>query len=131
MTGRRFTPGGFHSLEHRWAAAQAFEFHEGIGRERVAERVHALARQCREGLARMRGVSLHTPMSDDLAAGIVAFEIRGMKSQDAMERLREQRIIATVAPYPSALLRFTPGIINTPDEVEQGLAAVRTLVRGG
>lgn len=128
MTGRRFTPGGFHSLEHRWAAADAFHFLEGIGRTRVAARVHELARQCREGLARMRGITLHTPMSDALSAGIVAFEIRGMKSKDAMQRLREQRIISTVAPYPTAYLRFTPGIINTPEEVERGLAAVGGLV---
>jgi hypothetical protein len=44
-----------------------------------------------------------------------------------MERLRARRIVATVAPYPSALLRFTPGIINSVEEVERGLAAVREL----
>ncbi len=25
--GDRFTPGGFHAYEHRWAVAEAFEFH--------------------------------------------------------------------------------------------------------
>jgi len=31
-------------------------------------------------------------------------------------------------PYPSAaLVRFTPGIINTPGEVDTALAAIRDL----
>jgi selenocysteine lyase/cysteine desulfurase len=30
------TPGGFHSFEHRWALTDAFEFHQAIGKDRVA-----------------------------------------------------------------------------------------------
>ncbi|MFL6213337.1 MAG: aminotransferase class V-fold PLP-dependent enzyme [Blastocatellia bacterium] len=127
MDGRQFTPGGFHSLEHRWAAAQAFEFAEQVGRKRIATRVHELNRQCKEGLAAMSHVTLHTPMSDELSAGITAFEVRGISSKEAKESLQKKGIVATVAPYPTAYLRFTPGIINTPDEVEAGLAAIREL----
>ncbi|MFC4638842.1 aminotransferase class V-fold PLP-dependent enzyme [Deinococcus hohokamensis] len=127
MDGRNFTPGGFHSLEHRWAAVKAFEFHEQLGRQRVAERVHALNRQCREGLAAMPHITLHTPMSPALSSGITAFEVQGLPSSEAEERLRKQHIIATVAPYPSAYLRFTPGVINTPEEVDTALAAVAQL----
>ena len=127
MNGRHFTPGGFHSLEHRWAAAAAFDFHERIGRERIRDRIRQLNRQLKEGLAAMKHVTLHTPMSHDLSAGITAFEIQGMKSKDAMKKLRERRIIATVAPYSTGYLRLTPGIINTPEEVDAGLEAIRRL----
>ena len=34
-----FTPGGYHSFEHRWALAEAFDFQAGLGREKVAERI--------------------------------------------------------------------------------------------
>jgi selenocysteine lyase/cysteine desulfurase len=67
------------------------------------------------------------PRATSGAAGITAFEIDGWKSKDAMKKLRERRIVATVAPYSTACLRFTPGIINTPDEVDAGLAAIRRL----
>src|SRR5205823_6716832 len=33
------TPGGFHSFEHRWALADAFRFHGGIGKARIAKRI--------------------------------------------------------------------------------------------
>src|SRR5262249_22562142 len=62
------TPGGFHSFEHRWALGEAFEFHREIGKAQVAERIHALNRQCKDGLAAMRHITLHTPRQDDVSS---------------------------------------------------------------
>ena len=73
------TPGGFHSFEHRWALGEAFEFHRAIGKAKVAARIHELNRQCKEGLAAMKHVTLHTPLSDECSAGIITFEVAGMK----------------------------------------------------
>jgi selenocysteine lyase/cysteine desulfurase len=127
MNGTQFTPGGFHSLEYRWAAADAFEFRQQIGEQRIRARIHELSARCREGLSKMAHVTLHTPMSADLSSGIVAFEIDGLDSKTARRRLLDQRVITTVAPYPSSLLRLTPGMFNTTDEVEAGLEAIRRL----
>jgi hypothetical protein len=41
---RKFTPGGFHSAEPRWAVLEAFDFHEPIGRERIRRRILAEVR---------------------------------------------------------------------------------------
>ena len=71
------TPGGFHSFEHRWALGEAFAFHRRIGRERITERIHALATQYKEGLAAMPHVTLHTPLSPALSAGLICFEVQG------------------------------------------------------
>ncbi|RTQ51575.1 aminotransferase class V-fold PLP-dependent enzyme [Hymenobacter gummosus] len=128
MDGKQMTPGGFHSLEHRWALTAAFEWMESLGRERVCERVHQLARQCKEGLAAMPHVTLHTPLADELSSGIVSFEVRGLGPDAVIEKLKEQKIIATKAPYHDyQYVRFTPGIIYTEEEVDRALAAVRAL----
>jgi selenocysteine lyase/cysteine desulfurase len=129
MDGRHFTPGGLHSLEHRWAAADAFDFREWIGEKTINARIHQLNRRCREALANMNHVVLHTPMSDDLSAGITAFEVKGHESPAVRTRLLDAKIIATVAPYPSAYLRFAPAIFNTEEEVDRGLTAIRALAR--
>ncbi len=60
--GRRMTPGGFHSFEHRWALAEAFAFHETIGRQRVQARIRRLVARLQNGLADIRGVRLRTPV---------------------------------------------------------------------
>ena len=37
--GAAFTPGGYHSFEHRWALAEAFDWQATLGRAAVAERI--------------------------------------------------------------------------------------------
>jgi isopenicillin-N epimerase len=130
MTGRRFTPGGFHSVEHRWAATEAFAFHRRIGRSRIAKRVHELNRRCKRGLADLADVTVHTPRTSALSAGITAFEVRGNDHKELEARLRKEGIVATVAPYPSGLLRFTPGIYNTVEEVDRGVLAIAAATAG-
>jgi isopenicillin-N epimerase len=121
------TPGGFHSFEHRWALGEAFAFHKRLGRQRVTARIHELAKQCKEGLAAMPNVQLHTPMSEALSAGLVCFEVRGMKAPEVVKRLHARKIIASVTPYATEYARFSPGILNTPDEIELVLREVRGL----
>jgi selenocysteine lyase/cysteine desulfurase len=129
MNGKQMTPGGFHSLEYRWALKEGFEFMLSIGKENVYKRVHDLNRQCKEGLARIPHVKLHTPLSDDLSAGIISFDIDGMKPDEVVEQLMKKKIIATVSPYKVRHARFTPGIINTPLDVDKAVKAVAELKR--
>ena len=121
------TPGGFHSFEHRWALAQAFDLHHQIGKPRVAARIHALNRQLKDGLAAMGHVRLHTPLDESLSAGLVCFEVNGLSPQRVVDRLRASGIVATVSPYATSYARLAPGLLNSPEEVDQVLAAVRAL----
>jgi selenocysteine lyase/cysteine desulfurase len=126
-TADMMTPGGFHSFEHRWALGAAFQFHLEIGKAKVTARVHELNRQCKEGLAKMKHVTLHTPMSPDVSAGIVTFEVAGLAPAQVVERLHEKRIIATTTPYATSYARLAPGLINTPEDVDAALREIRAL----
>ena len=125
--GGTMSPGGFHSFEHRWALGEAFQFHLATGKARIAERIHALNRQCKEGLAAMPHVQLYTPMADSLSAGLVCFDVRGRTPREVVEALRQRRIIASTTPYATSYARLTPGLLNSPEEIETALAAVRAL----
>lgn len=125
--GAEMTPGGFHSFEHRWALAEAFEYHERLGRARVSERVRDLAGHVKEGLAKMAHVRVRTPMSPGLSAGMVCFEVDGVDPYAVEERLAERKVVASVAPYASRYVRITPQIFNTHADVDRALAAVRSL----
>jgi isopenicillin-N epimerase len=127
MDGAQMTPGGFHSLEHRWALLEAFRFVESIGKAHIWRRVHELCRRLKEGLADMPHVTLVTPLEDHLSAGIVSFDVRGFKPPDVTKRLLDRGIIATTAPYRESHVRFTPGIYNTVEEVDRVLDAVQKL----
>jgi selenocysteine lyase/cysteine desulfurase len=124
-TARRATPGGFKAFEHRWALAPAFDFLRDIGRERVAERTHALARHLKEGLIEIPGVRLITPLADTESSGIVCFDVEGMSAPSAVDRLGRLGVVATVTPYATTHARLAPSIVNTPDEVDAAISAVR------
>lgn len=125
--GAIMTPGGFHSFEHRWALSEAFRFHLAIGKARVAERIHGLNDQMKEGLARMPHVTLHTPRSRHLSAGIVCFEVAGWKPQQVVDHLRQKKIVASVTPYATQYVRLAPSLLTSPEEVEKTLEEIRSI----
>jgi isopenicillin-N epimerase len=99
-----------------------------IGKARVAERTRELAGQLKDELRAMPHVTLHTPRLDKLSAGIVSFDVEGLSPAAVVKRLRERRIIASVAPYAVPHVRLTPCIQNTPAEIDTVLQEVRALV---
>jgi isopenicillin-N epimerase len=125
--GAAMTPGGFHSFEHRWALAEAFRFHRRIGKARVEGRIEFLATRVKESLIGTPSTRIITPLHPDLSAGLVCFEVAGRSPQDAVARLRRDRIVATVTPYNPSYVRVGPGIVNTRGDVDRAMAAVSRL----
>jgi selenocysteine lyase/cysteine desulfurase len=127
--GRSMTPGGFHTFEHRWAVGAAAAFHLAIGKAAVETRIHALATRMKDGLAAVKGLSLHTPRTAALSSGIVCFEIDGLAPAAIVEALAEKRIIATTTPYKVSYARLTPSLLNTTEDVDRTIAAVAELAK--
>jgi isopenicillin-N epimerase len=121
------TPGGFHSFEHRWALDEAFTFHRAIGKARVTQRIYELNQQMKQGLAKMPHITLHTPMSQDLSAGIVCFEVSAMTPGQVIERLRIKKIIGSVTPYATQYARLAPSLLTSPEDIEQTLKEILKL----
>ncbi|MBK9152680.1 MAG: aminotransferase class V-fold PLP-dependent enzyme [Chloracidobacterium sp.] len=121
------TPGGFHSFEHRWAVPAAFAFHEQIGRAKIAARIHALNDQMKEGLAKMPKVTLHTPRGSKLSAGMVCFDVDGMRPGTVVQKLLAKKVIASTTPYSVTYARLAPSLLNDENEVDAVLRHVREL----
>jgi selenocysteine lyase/cysteine desulfurase len=119
--------GGFHAFEYEWALPAAFSFHKQIGRARVAERIHALNDQCKEGLAAMRQVKLHTPQGNKFSAGLVCFEVAGLKPGEVVKKLHDRRTIASTSPYRNSYARLAPSLLNTPEEIDIALRHIRAM----
>jgi selenocysteine lyase/cysteine desulfurase len=123
------TPGGSKAFEHRWAVADAFEFHEAIGRDRVAARSRELATQLKDGLSEVPGVRVVTPSDPQLSSGLVCCEVAGLHAGEVVEQLhRDHGIVASVTPYREQYVRFGTSIVTTPDQVDQAVSAVAALV---
>jgi selenocysteine lyase/cysteine desulfurase len=125
--GARLTPGGFHSFEHRWALADAFRFHESVGRARIESRIRMLVSRLRAGLSDVSGVTVRTPDARSLSAGLVCFDVEGRDPADVVARLAQRRIVASVTPYARRHVRLGPGIVNTVADIDAAVRAVAAL----
>jgi selenocysteine lyase/cysteine desulfurase len=125
--GARLSPGGYHDFEHRWALAEAFAFHQRIGRDRVAARTTEQATALKQGLTEVDGITVVTPADPDLSAGIVCVDVRGMPPANAVIELRERGIVSSATPYRQSYLRLGPSIVTSPEDVDAAVAAVAEL----
>ena len=122
-----FSPGGFQAFEHYWALPAAVRFHQNIGPSRITARIHELNGQLKEGLARMPNVQLYTPRDENLSAGMVCFDVTAMKPGQVVKRLLDQRIVASTTPYRVSYARLACSVVNTSQEVDAALRAIREL----
>jgi isopenicillin-N epimerase len=127
-TAKTMTPGGFHSFEHRWALAEAFDFQRTIGMEPVAKRTRELAGRLKEGLAGTAGVTLHTPADEAVSAGLVCFDVEGQRPEEAVDVLRRKGIVSSVTPYAQPYVRLGTTVLISEDDVDAAVAAVSELV---
>jgi selenocysteine lyase/cysteine desulfurase len=123
----RVSPGGFVAYDHQWATAAAFRMHRQMGRARVAARIRSLNDQCKAGLAENRKVKIHTPMSGELSAGLVSFEVDGLTPGQVVKQLLARNIVASTSPYAVTYARLAPSLVNTPEQVERAVRAVREI----
>jgi selenocysteine lyase/cysteine desulfurase len=87
-----------------------------------------LATRLKDGLAGLGHVTLATPRSPVLSAGIVCFSVRGLAPDTVVERLRSSHwVVATVTPYATQLVRLGPSIATDEADVDRAIAALRTM----
>jgi len=125
---RLATPGGYHSFEHRWALAEAFAFHDALGRDEVERHTHGLAARLKDGLSGVTGVLLVTPADQALSSGLVCCDVPGTAVGEVVERLRvEHGVVASGAPYATPYLRFGPSIANDEADVDRAVEAMAAI----
>jgi selenocysteine lyase/cysteine desulfurase len=81
----------------------------------------------KEGLGRMPNIQLYTPRDENLSAGIVCFDVKGMKPGQVVKRLLDRHIVASTTPYRVSYARVACSVVNSPQEVEAALRAIRDL----
>ena len=93
----------------------------------MTQRIYELNQQLKQGLAAMPHVTLHTPLSQDLSAGIVCFEAAGMTPHQIVTKLRQRMIVGSVTPYATQYARLAPSLLNSPQDIETTLGEIRNL----
>lgn len=121
------TPGGFHSFEHRWSLHEGFKFQMEIGKEKIEKRTKDFASMVKQGISEMPNVKSTTPMDPYLSSGINGMIVKGMSAEDVVKAFHHKGVIASASPYSDSIPRLTPCVINTEEEVNKALTALREI----
>jgi isopenicillin-N epimerase len=107
----------------------AVDFMDRLGRDRVEQRVRALGRHLREGLGRVPGVTISTPVHADLSAGITTYGIHGVTGRQLQDELWNRKKIR-VRAVGTGDVRQSCHIYNSMAELEATLEVVTALAKG-
>jgi selenocysteine lyase/cysteine desulfurase len=99
-----------------------------IGRDRLVARTAEQATRLKDGLAGIPGLTLKTPSSPDVSAGIVCFEVAGQRPPDFVLKLREAGVVGSSTPYATSYVRLGPSIATHPEQVDAAVEAVGSLL---
>ena len=75
----------------------------------------------------MPHVTRATPMSSELSAGIVCFDVAGMSAERVVAALADRDVIASRTPYRRQYARFCSSLLTLHADIERTLGAVRSL----
>lgn len=112
------------------AMGKTVEFHNTIGKQRIENRIRALAAELKHQLQeRVPGVRFHTPLQPELSSGIVVFTHPRVDLNRALTTLYEKHNIGcAVMRGDFAGIRLSPHVYNTMDQVERAISAVESLI---
>lgn len=117
------TPGGYHAFEHRWAADEAFKLHLQLGKAQVEARIHALNSELKTQLLAHPQIELVTPRSTDLSAGFTFFRVKGQDSEAVVAHMLKNRVVIDAVDRDvGPVIRTSPGLLNSSDEIQQFMA---------
>ena len=111
--------------------AEAVEFHEKIGKAKIAQRIKFLANYLQAGLMDMGKEKVHmlTPTESISKAGVISFRpVKGIYN-DVVNECRRSNIILRAVPENNVnCIRVSTHIYNSTDEIDALLKKLKTLL---
>ena len=97
------------------------DFHEELGSEVVAARIVELATLLKDGISRIPGAQLVTPMATELSGGVVISSFPGKNTRAIYSALYDQYRIAGAT---TGGLRLCPHVYTTREDIEHTIESV-------
>ena len=125
-SGKRFECGSPNMLG-AMALEASLSLLEEVGMAQVAQGLNERIQALQDGLQRLPGCQLHSPLEPARRAGILTFSLAGWDNQLLHKRLLDQQVICA---QRGAGIRFSPHFYTPEGVIEETLALVHQLVTG-
>ncbi|MFC1554177.1 aminotransferase class V-fold PLP-dependent enzyme [candidate division KSB1 bacterium] len=108
------------------AMLETVKFHDTITMIRVSTRIRKIADAVKSGLKeKLPDVKIVTPIEHEMSWGVVVFNVPGLDTGTALDRLYEMNIGCAVM---GGNIRYSPHIYNTLDDINKSVDAIVQLV---
>ena len=99
-----------------------------FGLKNIHKKNQHLSNLFREELSKIKNIVLYGPKNPNNRTSIVSFNIKGINSQDLVDKLEKQNIILTVREIlDTKIVRASPHFFNTESEILQVIDAIKKL----
>ena len=99
-----------------------------FGLKNIHKKNQYLSNLFREELSKIKNIVLYGPKNPNNRTSIVSFNIKGINSQDLVDKLEKQNIILTVREIlDTKIVRVSPHFFNTESEILQVIDAIKKL----
>ena len=106
----------------------ALDLHFEIGPERVQRRIKELGDRLRQGLNRMDGTEIVTPVHPEMCAGLTTFKVDGVEDRELQEELWMRGRIQPRALRGGRGVRYSTHIYNSEDEIDRTLQIIEEMI---
>jgi len=130
-SARKYDPQGQRADAMVYALGEAIEFINHIGKVKVEKRIKTLAAYLKQGLGKIPGVKINTPLDPYLSAGLTAFSAEGVENSKIVDYVRDKYnlVVRTIGGKEMAAVRVSTPIYISFKEVDMLLEGVSQLVR--
>jgi len=108
----------------------ALDLHFEIGPGRVYRRIKELGDCLRQGLIRMDGTEIVTPVHPEMCAGLTTFKVGGVEDRELQEELWRRGRIQPRALRGGRGVRYSTHIDNSENEIDRTLQIIEELKKG-
>ena len=99
-----------------------------FGMNNIREKNKHLSNLLREELTKIPNIILYGPDNQNERTSIVSFNIKGLESQDVVDKLEKQNIILAVREImDTKIIRASPHFFNTENQILQIIDAIKKL----
>jgi selenocysteine lyase/cysteine desulfurase len=130
-SARKYDPQGQRADAMVYALGEAIDFIDRIGKVKVEKRIKTLAAYFKQGLTKIPGVKINTPLDPYLSAGLTAFSAEGVENSKIVDYVRDKYnlVVRTIGGKETAAVRVSTPIYISFKEIDMLLEGVNQLVR--